>query len=105
MHFQNYLYRMGQLLFTCPESFRDYSGNAFLTMFRMHRDAFWNIVKLLTPYWKKTERAYRGGQNIREISMQITVGLYCLVLKEVEFNDIEYLSISLMGAHKSTFGD
>ena len=44
----------------------DYPESAFLTMFRMHRNAFWKIVELLTPYWKKTERTYRGGRiNIR----------------------------------------
>ena len=35
----------------------DYPDSAFLTMFRMHPDAFWKIVELLTPYWKKTEWA------------------------------------------------
>ena len=39
----------------------DYPDSAFLTMFRMHPDAFWKIVELLTPYWKKTERTWLGS--------------------------------------------
>ena len=78
----------------------DYPDSAFLTMFRMHRDAFWKIVELLTPHWKKTERLYRGGRiNIRDINMQVAVGLYCL---GAEGGGVERHRISLNISYGST---
>ena len=78
----------------------DYPDSAFLTMFRMHRDAFWKIVELLTPHWKQTERTYRGGRtNVRDISMQVAVGLYCL---GAEGGGVERHRISLNISYGST---
>ena len=80
----------------------DYPDSAFLTMFHMHRNAFWKIVELLTPYWKKTEMTYQRGRiNIRDIGMQVAVRLLVYVCTRVQAWVIEYMQVPFIETQHS----
>jgi len=58
---------------------REYSDTTFLSLFRMHRESFWQVVEILAvaggqDYWVQT----KTGRPSRPIYQQIAVVLYVL---------------------------
>ncbi|RPB18390.1 hypothetical protein L211DRAFT_854165 [Terfezia boudieri ATCC MYA-4762] len=64
---------------------QDYPNTAFLSLFRMHRASFWQVVEVLTlaggeGYWVQS----KTGRPPRPIYQQVAVALYVVEVPEKE---------------------